>query len=289
MAAVRSLPYRAPTRYMPLVRLAAIAMVTLCGTFTATAQINGDATPDRPDTLVAAAVPLDPDLISFGLQFVPTPGSGSFFDRYTGLGGNVKRLDALTIPGVTMRLSTTQSLRVVISGGYASTTFTDIYSVRDTVSAQHGFASIVEDFSASAVPVLAGLEYSPVRTQFTTYAGVMAGLSYNNAEWQTTVREQTIGNFYRPGLNVHGQWFGPAFRLYVGSDLRFDRNEGTMGAVRGIFMEGSYFLVPLARDYFAAIRNQGRGSVGAPSESSGALNLGGLTFTFGINLQFVRR
>ena len=108
-------------------------------------------------------------------------------------------------------------------------------------------------------------------------------------EWQTTSRDVTIPNFYRPSLNTRGPGFAPAAKVYCGIDYRFDRNFANDGAVRGIFLEASYLFLPLVRDYFAPIRQQGRELKRAPESNSSMLNLGGATFTVGVNLQFFRR
>jgi hypothetical protein len=220
---------------------------------------------------------------------VPSPGDGSFFPEYAKLGGSTTALDAFVMPSLMLRLASSSPLRVTLSGGYASGGFIDIYGIRDSTPGASGAVSIVEELSVSAIPVMIGLEYAPVRTQFTTYLGAEAGVSFSSAEWATSIREQTISEFYRPSGNTKGSEFFPAFRFYAGVDYRFDRNLWSAGAVRGIFLEGSYFVLPVVRDYFAGIRRQGKGLRVVPESDSGSLNLGGLTFTFGVNLQFRRR
>lgn len=254
------------------------------------AQNIGDPPPTPlTDSATPARITSDLDVISLGLEFVPSPGEGSFFNEYAKLGGATKSLDAYVMPTVRLRLASASPLRITLAGGYGSAEFIDIYGVRDTTPGQAGAASIVEEMSVSAIPVMIGLEYAPVRTQFTTYLGGEVGVSYNTAEWTTSVREQTIGEFSRPNSNTKGSKFFPAFRIYAGADYRFDRNLWSSGPFRGIFLEGSYLVLPVVRDYFAAIRRQGKGLRSVPADDNGSLNLGGLTFTFGVNLQFLRR
>ncbi|MEO5931303.1 MAG: hypothetical protein ABIR47_15325, partial [Candidatus Kapaibacterium sp.] len=110
-----------------------------------------------------------------------------------------------------------------------------------------------------------------------------------NVTWTTNVRDQTFSLFYRPMTNVKGLGISPAFRIYAGIDLRFDGYFSERSPFRGIFLEGSYLALPVRRNYFAAVRLGGKGLPTVPSEDGATMNLGGLTLTLGLNLQFVRR
>ncbi len=264
----------------------------VCGRSVAHAQINGDPidTSEAVDT-TAATLPRDFDLLSLGVEFVPSPGGGTFFDGYKRLGGAVESLGARMAPMVNIRLATAGPLRICLQSTYARASFTDIYGVIDSISNPYmrGAAALVDQFSATAIPVMAGVEYAPVRSQFTTYVGVGVGLAFNNVDWSTIVRSQSIVDFYRPGANVKSAGVGPAARVYAGTDFRFDRNYWGQGSVRGIFMEASYLLLPVNRDFFTAIRGSGKGIESPPDHDSGVLDLGGFAFTIGLNLQMVRR
>ena len=245
---------------------------------------------DSSAAVVAPAAPPDLDVISIGMEFVPSPGEGSFFQQYGRLGGKVTELDGFVMPTLTIRLASRGDLRVVMAGGLAHGSFVDVYGVRDSSEGgQAGMASLVEDFAAMAVPVMVGLEYTPIRSQFSSYVGLMGGGAINSVTWTTETPEQTFSDFYRPTTNLKGLSFSPAFRIYAGVDLRFDRYLSGRSPFRGIFLEGSYFVLPVARDYFGAIRSGGRGLPRVPDADGASMNLGGLTFTLGINLQYARR
>lgn len=282
---------RAGVRAVVYAGLMLICGAAVGGGTTAHAQINGDPidTHESVDT-TATPPPRDFDLLSVGVEFVPSPGGGTFFAGYERLGGAVESLDARAAPMVNIRLATAGPLRICLQSTYARASFTDIYGVIDSISNPYarGAAALVDQFSATAIPVMAGVEYAPVRSQFTTYVGAGIGLAFNTVDWSTIVRSQSIVDFYRPGANVKSSGVGPAARLYVGTDFRFDRNYWSQGSVRGIFMEASYLLLPVNRDFFAAIRGSGKGIENPPDHDSGVLDLGGFAFTIGLNLQMVR-
>ncbi len=256
-------------------------------------QPAGDPAPGDSTALQRASeVPFDLDVVSLGLEFVTSPGEGDFFAGYRQLGGITQQLSGFMMPTASLRIAAWRNLKIVISGSYASAGFVDIYGVRDTLNGtvvRPGGASLVEDVSVMAVPVTAGVEFTPIQSQFSSYVGVAVGGALNDVTWSTTTREQTFSEFYRPTTNLKGLGFSPVFRIYAGVDLRFDRYLSGRSAFRGIFLEGSYLMLPVARDYFSAIRSGGRGLPRVPNSDGASMNLGGLTFTLGINLQYARR
>ena len=229
------------------------------------------------------------DIISVGVEFTASPGGGDFFEKYDDLGGTFEGIDPYIAPVLTGRMVLADALRFIVYGSYAHTSFVDPHGVaRDTSAEMRGIsASLVDEFSITVVPILAGLEYTPIRSQFTSYLGVLVGGSLATVDWTTTTREVT-GTFYRPNVNVKGMSIGPAARIYTGVDLRFDRDFQSRGSIRGIYLEGAFTILPVTRDYFAEVRTQGRGVSGLPADDSATLYVGGLSLTLGINLQFLR-
>lgn len=255
----------------------------------ARAQNTGDREDAPPaDTTRDRSSAPDFDLISAGLEYVPSPQGGDFFKEYPRLGGEGD-LDGYVMPSAMLRFASIGTIRIIVYGALGGGEFTDIYDVRDSARGDVALASIVEKFSISSIPVLVGVEYSPIREQFTTYVGASAGIAYSSVEWTTSFREHSPMGFSRPATNIRGGAFHPAYRIYAGVDYRFDRNLWSQSPIRGIFLEGSYLGIPIRRDYFAAVRGAGRMLRGAPGADDATLDIGGVTFTMGINLQFVRR
>ena len=229
------------------------------------------------------------DIISLGAEFTASPGEGDFFEKYQDLGGTVSGMDAYVAPVLAGRMVLDESLRLTVFGSYRHTSFVDPHGVAlDTTGEFRGIsASLVEEVSFTVIPVMVGLEYSPIRSQFTSYVGVSLGAAVATVDWTTTTRELT-GVFYRPAVNTKGLSVGPAARIYTGVDLRFDRYFQGRGSIRGIYLEGAFTVLPVTRDYFAEVRTQGKGVAGLPENDSATLYVGGISFTLGLNLQFLR-
>lgn len=233
-----------------------------------------------------------PDIVSLALDCRPSPGGGSFFRNYQLLGAQRSSLGAQAVPSMALRLSGFEPFRLVISASYSSSTFEDLYTVPDTTVRGSGAASsatLLEKFSASGVAGTIGLEYWPIETQFTTYVGLAAGLALCDVDWSTVTLESSRGEYSRPTLNTKGSSFAPVFRFYGGIEYRFDRYDFNNSLVRGIFLEAGFLTIPVQRDYFATVRQQGRGLPLLPEDNSASLDMGGFTLTLGVNLQLFRR
>jgi hypothetical protein len=234
------------------------------------------------------------DVISIGAEVVASPGGGEFFREYQQLGGVVDALDPFLAPTLTGRFAIGRSIRLIVYSAYISASFVEIYnSMRlrpdDSSSPGDPVAAIIEDFSIQSFPILAGLEYSPIQSQFSSYVGLLGGLAVVSGNWQTSVRTFAPGEFYRPTVNLSGLSVSPAVRVYTGVDLRFDRYLLGGTAVRGIFLEAAFLMLPVNRPFFEDIRHQSRGLSLIPTKDDATLSIGGFTVTLGINFQVQRR
>ncbi len=248
----------------------------------------------KPDTNRQKGQAADRDVLSFGLEYVASPGAGDFFEGYQLLSGPRTSLDSYLMPAVTGRIHISDPLRLLFHISYAGMDFVDIYNVEaGGIPGEPGtgtpIASVVENFSYSVIPVMAGIQYAPVRSQFTTYVGLQGGFGISTGEWTTMIRQQSFGEFYRPQTNEMGSGFVPAIRAFTGMDLRFDRYFAGQSFFRGVYVEAAYLYMPLTRQFFEEVRKVGRGLPTVPSDDGATLNAGGFTLTVGVNMQMHRQ
>lgn len=268
----------------PWCSLTAVLFLVLSPNFNAAAQ---EGNPNLPP----AEVERDADILSIGLDLIPSPSGGDFLDGYASLGPDRVSLPALVLPRFMLRMMLWSDVRITFGAAYGRLNFTDIYGVVDSTApvGAEAYGSFVDHVEVRAVPITVGLEYAPVRTQFTTYVGGVVGLAPARVEWITTTQHESPGELYRPELNVSGVGTELVGRLYAGIDYRFDAAVRERGTFRGIYLEASYLAVPVRRDFFAPVRRQGRGITTPPSLDAATLDLGGVVLTFGVNLQFRRQ
>lgn len=254
----------------------------------------GDPLPaaSQPDSATVSEKGLD--VLSLGLEVVSSPGEGSFFADYGRLGGHSSSIDPTTLVSLTMKVEATKALRLAYFGGYMRVGFDESYIAPGVMKVDTGavavpLAGVTEKFHGTVIPIMAGGEWAPVRSQFTSYVGAMAGLSISSLSWTTEARSTGVIDYYRPVTNVDGIGISPAARLYVGLDLRFDYFSAIGGPFRGIYIEAAYLYLPLIRDYFGELRKTGQGLPVLPAHDGATVNAGGVTLSFGLSLQIPRR
>lgn len=247
------------------------------------------------DSSDLSATASDMDIFSFGLEIIPTPGAGSFFSGYSRLFGRTRTLDAYVSPTLVGRVRLGEQFRLVFGSSYMGSGFNEIYNAlrfpqnspdMDTLVEA---AQVFEDFSIRALPIVLGFQYSPIRAQFTSYVGAAAGVAFVTTDWTSDTRPFENSAYFRPETNVDGPSIAPAFRVFTGLDLRFDRFFRSENFFRGIYIEAAYFYLPVTRNYFEEIRTISRGAPTLPTDDKGTLNLGGLTISIGANMQLLRR
>ncbi len=233
-------------------------------------------------------------MLSLGLEVVPSPAEGSFFESYRGLGGKLDQLDPTSLLSLTARIIASNSLRWTFSGGYMRVGFIDYYESARFAPSDTGVvavpaASVTEKLDATVIPILGGVEWAPVRSQFTTYVGALAGVTVSSVTWTTGTRAYGLVDYRRPVTNVDGIGVSPAARIFAGVDLRFDYFSTVGGPFRGIYVEAAYLYLPLSRGYFEELRRTSRGVNLLPGADRATINAGGLSITFGVSVQFPRR
>lgn len=238
----------------------------------------------------------DYPVVALRLDLLATPGGGSFFDSYPLLFGGERELDVSISPGVGVRGRISDHLRWTAFGSYLWTGFSEVYDAL-SVSTDNGSglpldtllpaAQVQEDMSLQGFALLAGVEFSPVSSQFTSYVGASAGAGFISTSWFSTVRPFGTVVYHRPRINVEDTRVSPAVRLYSGVDLRFDYAEVNRSIVRGVFIEASWLWLPVTADYFGPIHDLSQNLPILPQSRSATLDIGGFALGIGVNLQLV--
>ena len=233
------------------------------------------------------------DVFTAGLEVFTAPGGGTLFDEYRKLGGSITGFSAIPAPTLSLRVGLTEDLRVVGYGTYFGASTVDLYDVTqspegtDSARQERVVASVVEDFSVKTLPLFVGVEYAPIRSQFTSYVGAVAGPVVSSVMWNTTARQQTqAAEYYRPSINADSWGVAVGGKLYAGLDLRFDRS--VQRPIRGVCIEAAFSMMPVRHDVFQAILTSSRGVATLPERST-TLQMGGFSITIGLNFQFLRK
>ena len=147
-----------------------------------------------------------------------------------------------------------------------------------------GFRGIYQDFHIKVLPVFATIEVVPIRAQFRTYAGVGLGMAYTDIYWSEAVASTDPTDRRKGGVHVNEQRFAPAFRLYSGIELGFDRVEGT-SLLHSLFIEARYSSIPVSLPLLEGIATQMEGAPAGWNDRF-SIQTGGFAIVAGLTLQF---
>lgn len=243
----------------------------------------------RPGDSTESAAGRSPVLLGGFLGPVFGISSPEFADAYTQFGGGPFSMDAPLSIGASTKTTVGDGLRAGASVEAYRGRFQDNYTQvvatgsGDTVL---GFRNIYQDMQVKVLPVFVTLEVVPVQAQFRTYAGIGVGLAYTEVFWQETVTSTLFGDRRTGGLHIDEQRFAPAFRLYTGVELGFDRERGQAG-LHSLTIEARYSYIPLSLPLLAGVAAQ---VDDAPEHWREPMTLtaGGLSLAVGVVVQFLR-
>jgi hypothetical protein len=178
-----------------------------------------------------------------------------FFKTYQiVLGGKADNLKYELIFGASLKLDVNQHMTYGISFSYLSSSFYDYFSqfvATDSVIQRY----VTEDFYQSNIPLLLTAEYVAIRSQFRSYIGIGAGLNFDNTYWTETVNSSLPAEKRESGIVYDGNDISPTARLYVGTELEFDKkNESDMTG--SIYFEIGYTHFFRNIPYFSNIEDQ---------------------------------
>lgn len=228
-------------------------------------------------------------LILGGLSLVPSTGGGSFMKDYAMLGTGRQSLPLVVAPAASVHVPLNGAMRLTLFSSYMSTTVLDNYFVYDTTGGTlRQSPGIIDELSTSAIPVMAGIDMVSGPAQFGSYIGVEAGIAVTTVNWTTRTQGAPSFDFFRPAINTSGTSIAPALRVAAGVTYDFDATRSSQTVIRGIYLEGSYLTIPVHRDYFATLRQQGRGGT-LPAEDDATLDLGGAGLTLGLMINLAGR
>jgi hypothetical protein len=196
-----------------------------------------------------------PSKISFFGGYAAGNRDEDFFKTYqTILGGQADNVKYELIFGASFKFDVNNHISYGISFSYLSTSFYDNFS--QYVASDSGFQRYIEeDFYQANIPLLLTAEYVAMRSQFRSYIGIGAGLNFDNTYWTETVNSSLPAEKRTSGVVYDGNDISPAARLYLGTELEFDkRNDRDMTG--SIYFEIGYTHIFRNVPYFSNIEDQ---------------------------------
>lgn len=213
-------------------------------------------------------------------------GSSDFSESYLSyFGGKNNQYNAKLAFGASFKFEPFEGVRFGFLGEYAQTGFTDIYKQlikphKDSASV--GERSIEQQFAVTSYPILLTAEVVPSKNQFRTYIGAGLGVGIANVSWKETLNSSLINDLRTGGDYVNDTYFAPAFTLYTGIELGFDK-KAKQSIFAGVQIEARYIYTGVSAPLFEKAKKQ---FVSAPSSWSESVYVGASAFAINVGVFF---
>jgi len=210
-------------------------------------------------------------------------GSSEFTKNYVQyFDGRNNEFSAKLAFGATLKLEPSEGIRLGLLGEFAQTGFTEIYKQqirphRDSLPI--GERAIEQQFAITSYPILLTAEIAPALNQFRTYIGAGIGVGIANISWQEKLNSSMINDMRTGGNYVDETSIAPAFTLYTGIELGFDKKV-KQSIFAGVLIEAKYVYSGVSAPFFDKARKQFSSPPGSWSEkvyagaSAFAINVG---------------
>lgn len=218
-------------------------------------------------------------------------GSSDFSENYTEyFAGRNNEFSAKLAFGASLKLEPSEGVRLGILGEFAQTGFSDIYKQqirphRDSLPV--GERSIEQQFAITSYPILLTAEIAPTLNQFRTYIGAGIGVGIAHISWQEKLNSSFVNDIRTGGSYVDETAIAPAFTLYTGIELGFDKKV-KQSIFAGVLIEAKYVYSGVSAAFFDKARKQFASPPSIWSEKIYA-GVGAFAINVGVFFQFTKQ
>ncbi|MBX7153610.1 MAG: hypothetical protein K1X91_01525 [Bacteriodetes bacterium] len=169
-----------------------------------------------------------------------------------------------------------------IDGEYFSADVNDNATVTiNPLDSSKGSRKFLENISLTAVPIMLCAEIAPVNAQFHTYIGAAAGIGLVSLQWKEEVSSSLQGDTRIGGTLINESKVVPAFRIYSGIELGYDRAKRGVDHFGSLIIEVRYTYMPYNTTPFQKLAAQQPGL-----SASQELTIGASAVSVQIGVQF---
>jgi hypothetical protein len=161
--------------------------------------------------------------INIGTAFTEQPLK--FFSSYKIIGDSTKTFSNNPMISIGYKTQFINNWRFAVAIEYTSCSFTDIHYETFSIGNNHYTRNSNEDFNISTLPVILSIEAVPIVSQFRTYFGFGLGLTLSRTIWNEDVNSTFKYDSRHSGTKYNNIDISPTIEIYLGIDLRFDRDE----------------------------------------------------------------
>jgi hypothetical protein len=152
--------------------------------------------------------------------------SSDFFDVYQDeLNGIKKKFTFPALAGLSVKVKYPERIRFGLDAHYQYIDMRDYYEEVVNFGYTKGTRQIAQEFAFTTRAVFAVIEYIPIIAQFRTYTGAGIGANFGSLFWNETISSDIRNDKRIGGNHLNMMTIDPAFKLYTGLELGFDKEE----------------------------------------------------------------
>lgn len=174
--------------------------------------------------------------------------------------------------------------RLGLSVEYFKLLFNESYFQFYEDSFQSGNRSLTQNISIDNLPILLTAEYLPYSLPYKSYVGVGMGLNVSKVKWVEELSSGLIAETRQGGEHYNISFFAPAFKIYSGLELKFDR-KSVNKIINSLVLEISINYSLMNKEIFKDVKSQ---FTPVPSEFNESYSIVPLQimFNMGITVDF---
>ncbi len=182
--------------------------------------------------------------------------SNDFINEYAKyFSTNVEQFSTSPIVSLAFKFDFIKNIRLGLSLGYVSSGMSDYFKEKFSNYDLQYERDIGENLSITTYPCLFITEYNPIEKQFQGYVGAGAGFVYSQVKWEESVNSNYEDDTRKGGIIKFDKGLFPAFRIYTGVELGFDKKPGDK-FLGSLILEADYTFIFRFIDMFSDIAKQ---------------------------------
>jgi len=182
--------------------------------------------------------------------------SSDFFEVYHDeLNGIKEDFVFPAIAGLSIKVKYPENIRFGLDCNYQYFEMKDLYEEVVNMGYTKGKRNIAQEFEITTRACFAILEYVPIVSQFRTYGGIGIGANFGSIFWTERISSDIHNDKRFGGNHLNKMTIDPAFKLYSGLELGFDK-EDEDDYLGSLFFELEFVKIFRYEEVFAEVYKQ---------------------------------
>ncbi len=173
----------------------------------------------------------------------------TYFNKY------VEQFKVTPVVGLALKFNYLEDYRFGFSVDLIGASLKDYFKESFTKYGQNYIRGVGENIKITTIPCLFTAELKPVEQQFQGYLGIGAGLVYSEIEWKEDITSEYIDDSRKSSAVINEKTIYPAFKIYSGVELGFDKQPGS-NFLGSFIIEAGYTFIMRYTEIYSKLSEQ---------------------------------